>query len=146
MPPFKGHGLPDAPHRLPRDMKRKAQRILERPTKVNESEVKLALFHLTDTLKDCTLESLEIKTHEFIYAPYGPVLPYGHKFYYRQNITELAKQCETMGEVMLTVYYWFELAMERDLRKRCHVYRAVQHGESMDDALERIERCMAEQA
>ena len=43
-----------------------------------------------------------------------------------------------MSEVMLKVYYWFELAMERDLGKRCHVYHAVQHGESMDDALERI--------
>ena len=144
MPPFKGHGPPDAPHRLPnnftRDMKRKAQRILERPTKVNQKQVNLSLFHVSNSLKDCTLESLEIKTHNFIYNPYSPPLPYGNKFYYEQTITKLAKSCEAMGEVMLTVYYWFELSMERHLEKECLVYHAVQHGESIDDALERIER------
>ena len=36
-------------------------------------------------------------------------------FYYEQ--TKLAKPCEAISEVMLTVYYWFELSMERDLEK-----------------------------
>ena len=90
-----------------------AQCILELQTKVNESPVKLELFHLTDTLKESEHMNAYI-FHVFSSANFH----HGHKFFYAQNITKLAKLCEAISEVMLTAYYWFELASAQAIKEQ----------------------------